>query len=80
MNLVENKRLYVTGRMDIKRLIDDGPYTNGFPVESPGRAGVWIGWQIVRKYMDKNPEVSLDKLMQMSDSQKILNDSKYYPD
>lgn len=79
-NLVENKRLYATGRMDIKRLIDDSPYTNGFPLESPGRTGVWIGWQIVRKYMGKNPEVTLPQLMRMEDSQKILNDSKYFPD
>jgi gliding motility-associated lipoprotein GldB len=80
MNLIENKRLYSSGRMDIKRLIDDSPYTNGFPTESPGRAGVWVGWQIVRKYMDRNPEVTLPGLMALEDSQKILNDSKYYPE
>jgi|WetSurMetagenome_2_1015567.scaffolds.fasta_scaffold178904_1 gliding motility-associated lipoprotein GldB len=79
MNLIENKRLYATGRMDIKRMIDESPYTNGFPVESPGRTGIWLGWQIVRKYMTKHPEVTLPELMKMDDSQKILNDSKYYP-
>lgn len=79
-NLIENKRLYSTGRMDIKRLIDDSPYTNGFPIESPGRTGVWIGWQIVREYMEKHPETNLAQLMVMDDSQKILNDSRYYPD
>jgi hypothetical protein len=79
-NLIENKRLYSTGRMDIKRLIDDSPYTNGFPLESPGRTGIWIGWQIVREYMKKHPEVTLPQLMALDDSQKILNDSKYFPD
>lgn len=78
--LVENKRIYSTERMDVKRLIDNSPYTNGFPLESPGRAGVWIGWQIVRQYMDKHPEVTLPQLMALDDSQKILNDSKYFPE
>jgi len=79
-NLIENKRLFVSNRMDIKRFIDEAPYTNGFPPESPGRAGVWIGWQIVRKYMEKHPEVTLPELMAINNSQKILNDSGYYPD
>jgi len=78
--LVENRRLYTSGRMDIKRIIDESPFTNGFPPESPGRAGVWIGWQIVRKFMEKYPHVTLPQLMNLNDSQKILNDSKYYPE
>lgn len=78
-NLIEQNRLYITGSMDIKRLIGDAPYTNGFPLESPGRAGVWIGWQIVRKYMGKHPEISLIDLFELDDSQKLLNDSGYYP-
>jgi gliding motility-associated lipoprotein GldB len=79
MSLVENKRLFSSERMDIKRLMDDSPYTKGFPVESPGRTGAWIGWQIVRKYMERNPNVSLPQLMQAENAQEILNDSRYYP-
>lgn len=78
--LVEDKRLYTSKRMDIKRIIDDGPYTKGFPVESPGRAGVWIGWQIVRQFMEKHPEITLKQMFQLNDSQQILNDSKYFPE
>ena len=77
--LVENRMLYTSQRMDIRRIIDDSPYTNGFPAESPGRAGAWIGWQIIREYMEKNPGISLKQLFDLDDSQKILNDSKYYP-
>jgi hypothetical protein len=35
--LVENKILYSNKRMDILRYINDGPYTSGFPIESPAR-------------------------------------------
>jgi gliding motility-associated lipoprotein GldB len=78
--LIENKMLYSNKRMDIIRYINISPTTSGFPLESPGRTGVWIGWQIVRKYMKKFPETTLADLMKNSDYQQILNDSKYFPE
>jgi len=78
--LVDKKLLYSNKRMDIIRYINDAPYTNGFPLESPGRTGIWIGWQIVREYMKKHPEVTLPQLMQNSDYQGILNASGYFPE
>jgi len=78
--LIEQKMLYSTKRMDIIRYINDAPSTSGFPTESPGRAGVWIGWQIVRQYMKKHPEVTLPELMANKEYQKILNESEYDPE
>ncbi len=78
--LIENDMLYSNKRMDILRYINDGPYTTGFPLESPARTGVWIGWQIVRKYMNENEEISLAELMENTDYQGILNASGYYPE
>jgi gliding motility-associated lipoprotein GldB len=78
--LIENKMLYSNKRMDIIRYINASPTTSGFPLESPGRAGVWIGWQIVRQYMKKFPETTVAELMQNNDYQQILNDSKYFPE
>lgn len=80
INLVEKKMLYSGKRMDIIRYTNDGPYTNGFPLESPARTAVWIGWQIVREYMEKHPEITLSGLMQNSDYQGILNASGYFPE
>jgi hypothetical protein len=78
--LVEHKMLYSNKRMDILRYINDGPYTTSFPIESPPRAGIWIGWQIVREYMKKHKETTLKELMSNNDYQQILNDSRYYPE
>ncbi|SHF67419.1 gliding motility-associated lipoprotein GldB [Mariniphaga anaerophila] len=78
--LIEKKMLYSNKRMDILRFINDGPYTTGFPIESPGRSGVWIGWQIVRQYMKKHKEITLPELMKNTNYQQILNDSGYYPE
>lgn len=78
--LIENKLLYNTDRMNIRRFIGPAPFTSSFTNESPGKAGVWIGWQIVRQYMKKNPEITLSDLMKENDSQKILSQSGYSPE
>ena len=78
--LVEKKMLFSTDRMDITRYINDGPSTSGFPKQSPARAAIWIGWQIVRQYMEKHPAITLKELMLNSDYQQILNDSEYFPE
>lgn len=77
--LAEQKLLYSTDRMSIKRFIDDGPYTSPFTNHSPGRTGSWLGWQIVRSYMQNNPDVKLSDLMDDINFQMILNKSGYKP-
>ena len=78
--LVEHKLLFSTDRMNIIRFIGLAPFTSSFTTDSPGRAGSWLGWQIVRKYMKKNPGTTLPSLMSDNDYQKILNDSGYSPE
>ncbi|MDF1518362.1 MAG: gliding motility lipoprotein GldB, partial [Lutibacter sp.] len=46
--------------------------------ESPGRIGVWLGWQIVSAYMTNNNDVTLQQLLQ-TDAEEIFNKSKYKP-
>ncbi len=78
--LVEHKLLFSSDRMNIIRFINPAPFTSCFTNDSPGRAGVWIGWQIVQKYMKKNPQITLTQLMADNDYQKILNESGYSPE
>lgn len=77
--LIEQKLLYNTVIQEYVKYINDGPSTNGLPKESPSKIGAWIGWQIVKAYMNKNPDVTLAQLMEINDAQKILNDSGYKP-
>ena len=78
--LVEHKLLFSTDRMNIVRFIGPAPFTSSFTTDSPGRTGSWLGWQIVRKYMKKNPDTTLPSLMSDNDYQRILNDSGYSPE
>lgn len=77
--LVENNLLFTTDPEVVGKLLTDGPFTSGFGKESPGRIAAWVGWQIVRNYIQRNPEITLSGLMKEIDSQKILEGSRYKP-
>jgi gliding motility-associated lipoprotein GldB len=78
---LENELLYQTDYQKIQTYLTDGPFTPqlGEKRSSAPKLGVWIGWQIVRKYMAENPKVTLQQLMNETDAQKILTLSKYKP-
>ena len=77
--LIDQKMLFSTDYMMINKLINPAPFTAGFPNESPGRATVWLGCNIVEAYMNKHSEVSIKDLMLENDYQKILSESRYEP-
>jgi hypothetical protein len=77
--LVENNLLYTTDPEAVGKMMTDAPFTSGFGQESPGRIGAWVGWQIVKNYMQRNPDELVEKMMQEKDSQKILEGSRYKP-
>ncbi len=78
--LVERKLLFSTDKRLINSFIGDAPFTKDFTNESPGRAAVWLGWQIVKSYMKRNNDVSLKELMNTTNYQTILNNARYRPD
>ncbi len=77
--IIENRLLYATDGKVIRSFMADGPFTAEFSKEAPARLGVWLGWQIVRKYMVNQPHVSLQELMTEKEAQKILGLSGYKP-
>ena len=77
--LIDKKILFSTDSKDINKLINDGPFTSIFNKESPAKTGVWIGWQIVKNFMDKNKNITLQQLMKENDENEILSLSKYKP-
>ncbi len=77
--LIENKLLYSTDYLKIRKLTGDAPFTSFFPKESPGQAASWLGYRIVSKYMKNSPKESLPGLMKTTDYQNILHISKYNP-
>ena len=77
---IENKLLYSTDQDLQTRFIADAPFSKFYidiDKESPGRVGVWLGWQIVRSYMNNN-NVTLQQLLQ-TNTEEIFKKSKYKP-
>jgi uncharacterized protein YjaZ len=77
--LVSEQLLYKNDFMMFKKLFGDGPFTREFSEEAPARLGEFIGWQIVKAFMERNSEVKLNELVQLTDYQRILTDSRYKP-
>jgi len=77
--IIENQLLFSSDPKGIAKLITDAPFTAGFDTQSPGRLGVYLGWQIVRKYMKEASTTTLRQLMEEIDAQKILRVSGFKP-
>ncbi len=76
---IDNDLLYTTDPKTINRFIGEAPFTSVFGSQSAPRTGVYIGWQIVRNYMRRNPDVGLGELLEESDARKILAGARYRP-
>lgn len=77
---IDKKILFSTETNLNKRFIENAPFSKFYMGQdnlSPGRIGVWIGWQIVKSFMEHN-DVSLQKLMQLNEEE-IFKESKYKP-
>ncbi|MGQ1910208.1 gliding motility lipoprotein GldB [Marinifilum sp. RC60d5] len=77
--IIEQKHLFNTEYRTIIKYINDGPFTPGMPEESPSRTGIWMGLQIVKEFMKKNEDYSLEKLMKENDYGMILRASAFQP-
>jgi gliding motility-associated lipoprotein GldB len=78
---LQNELLFDSDAIKIQKYLAEAPFTPGLGENSDSapKLGMWTGWQIVRKYMEKNSEVSIQELMLEKDPQKILTASKYKP-
>ncbi len=73
-----NEMLYSKDVHKILRYVNDGPFSTGMPEESPGNTGSFIGYKIVKAYVEKTG-TSLPALLAEQDAVKMLTLSKYNP-
>ena len=77
---IEDNLLFDTDSRLPNRFINLAPFSKFYleiDNESPGRIGQWVGWQIVRSFMENN-EVSLQDMLKM-DAKQLFEKSKYKP-
>ncbi len=77
--IIKNEDLNSVNPVTLQTYIGEAPFTQGFsPEYSPGNIGQWIGWQIVKKYEERNPQLTPKQVMQAA-SKQILEEAKYKP-
>ena len=76
---IDNEILYSTDIKKINSYINYAPFAKGMPKESPGRIAYWMGWNIVKTYMDNKKNITIEQLMENTNPQEILQQSRYKP-
>lgn len=77
--LLAQNLLYSTDFNKFKKLVTPSPNAPVVFQEAPGEVGNWLGWQIVKSYMKRHPETTMEQLLNFSDAQKFLEAAKYKP-
>jgi hypothetical protein len=77
--LIEDEVLYSTSHVIKQKYLGERPKTIEVGEKCPGRIAQWVGWQIVKKYMERYPDTTLPQVMEMSDAQALFNKSGYKP-
>jgi len=76
-HFLNNELLYETNHFTKQKYMDERPNVAEIGEKCPGRIGSWVGLDIVRAYMNSNPDISLQELMANPNAKDILTKSKY---
>lgn len=63
--LVDQNLLFSKNERDHANFLHEGPFTVGLPENSPDRLGQFLGWKIVRDFMQKNESISFNQLVKL---------------
>ncbi len=77
--LSEHKLLYSTNSRTLSQFTRSAPFTAALGQDSPGQAATYIGIQIVRRYMARNPSTAWAQLLSETTAQEILQGARYNP-
>jgi len=78
-HLAMKEYLFSKDYRNYKKFIQHGPFASSLERNSPGRAGVFIGYRIIKEFMRRNSDVTLKELMHNRDFTSIFRNSKYNP-
>lgn len=77
-HFVDNELLFSKEPALKGKFTNDGPFTVDLVKDSPSRMGHFIGWQMVREYMEDKEVISLKDLLS-TPAERILKESNYKP-
>ena len=77
--LIEDQVLYATSHVVKQKYLGERPQTLEVGEKCPGRIAQWVGWQIVNKYAETHPKMTLPEVMNVANADKLFKESKYKP-
>jgi len=78
--ILENHHLFTADYVTTNQYLKEAPHTTPLSVESPGRVGIWLGYQIISAYMKQKSTMNWQALIDNTNYREILKQSKYKPD
>lgn len=76
-HMIDQKLLYESSPFKKAKYLEERPNTQEISPDCPGMIGRWLGWKIVKKYMENNSEQTLKSLLENQRAQDIFEKSKY---
>jgi len=76
--ITQNENLFSIDVEVIKTYLGEGPFTQTLPQGAPGKIGPWIGWRIIEKFEEENPDMSVEQILRTT-AKKIFQGAKYKP-
>jgi len=74
--MLENDLIFSEDAMAVNKMMNDGPFTPGMPPESPGGVGNYMGYEMVKAYMDRNENITLPDLLNAKNDREFLKHYK----
>jgi gliding motility-associated lipoprotein GldB len=78
---IEKQLLFKTDSALSQRFIEPGPFSKFYleiDNESPARVGIWLGWQIIKSFMERYPNTEIQALLNLP-AQTLFSKSNYKP-
>ena len=77
--MLQNRHLYVTDMMLVRKYIEPSPYTAFFGEEAPQMVGTWMGMQIIDSYMKHNKNITIAELLEDTNYRSMLEKAQFKP-
>ncbi len=76
-HVVEKNLLYNKNPMVKEKYLGERPIVTDVGPSCPGRIGQWLGWRILKRYMNENPKLTFQEVMATPKAEEILRLSGY---
>lgn len=77
--MLKNELLFSSDAKYKQEYLLEAPSTPEFGDEAPARLGQYLGWQIVKAYHKKNPNVTLQQILDYQDENHLMQEAGYKP-